>query len=448
VKQGITLYDPNYMMSSSFEIEGGHVVQLGVAFAQQRDQQDPLRPFRDRFYTQPNRIYMDGNSLGLASKDAEAAVLRALADWKTNGIDGWTEGDRPWYYMAEELGAGQAALLGARPEEVVVTGSTTSNLHALVATFYQPAGTRTKILADELNFPSDIYALQSQIRLRGYDPAVHLVLVPSEDGRTLSEDRIIGAMTDEIALVLLPGVLYRSGQLLDMARLTSAAHARGILIGLDLCHSAGSVPHQLHDWGVDFAFWCTYKYLNAGPGAVASLFVHERHFGTLPGLTGWFGMDKSKQFDMGLRFEPAPGAGAWQMGTPSVLGMAALYGSLQIFAEAGMDAIRAKSLAQTAYLIDLIDAVLAPYGFAVGSPRAEAQRGGHVALEHPEAIQICKALKARGVIPDFRFPNVVRLAPIALYSTYEEIWQTVQILKAIVEGGEHLLQSSERGTVA
>ncbi|HYF90734.1 MAG TPA: kynureninase [Symbiobacteriaceae bacterium] len=412
---------------------------LGPEYALDRDLQDPLRAFRDRFYVQPGRIYLDGNSLGLAGRDAEAAVLRALEDWKRHGVEGWTAGDRPWFYMAEELGALQSALMGAEPAELVVTGTTTVNLHALVATFYRPAGRRRKILTDELNFPSDLYALQSQVRLHGGDPAADLVLAPSRDGRTLDEADVIAAMTEDVALVLLPGVLYRSGQLLDMERLTRAAHERGILIGFDCCHSAGAVPHSLHDWGGDFAFWCTYKYLNAGPGAVATLFVHERHFGTLPGLTGWFGCHKNRQFDMAPQFHQAPGAGAWQISTPNVLSAAALYGSLAVHNEAGMTAIREKSLEQTGYLIFLIDSLLAPLGFAVGTPRDAARRGGHVALEHPDALRICKALKAQGVIPDFRPPDVVRLAPVALYCSYHDLWETVQVLKRIAE--ERLYES-------
>ncbi len=257
-------------------------------------------------------------------------------------------------------------------------------------------------------------------------------------------------MGEDVALVLLPSVLYRSGQLLDIERLTRAAHDRGILIGFDCCHSVGSVPHQLHRWGVDFAFWCTYKYLNGGPGAVGSLFVHRRHFGTLPALAGWWGYDKARQFDMALDFAPAAGAGAWQISTPPVLSAAALYGTLGMLREAGIERVRAKSLELTGYLMFLIDELLAepPYGFAVGTPRKPARRGGHVALEHPDAIRICKALKARGVIPDFRFPNVIRLAPIALYTGYMELWQTAQILREIVDRGEHLVFSGERGAVA
>lgn len=423
---------------------------LSLAHASSLDLHDALRGFRDRFYLHTDRIYLDGNSLGLASRDAEAAVLQAIESWKTHGIDGWTTGERPWFYLAEELGAMQADLIGARPEEIVVTGSTTTNLHALVATFYQPTETRFKLVADVLNFSSDVYALQSQVRLRGQDAVTSLILVASRDGRTIEEDDLIAAMSDDVVLAVFPSVLYRSGQSLDVARLTRAAHERGILVGFDCSHSAGAVPHHLHDWEVDFAFWCNYKYLNGGPGAVGSLYVHERHFGTAPGLAGWFGSRKDRQFDLALEFEPAPTAGAWQISTPPVLGAAALYGSLKMFAEAGIEAVRTKSLAQTAYLMNLVDQILAPepYGFAVGTPREPARRGGHVALEHPDAVRVCKALKVRGIIPDFRYPNVIRLAPIPFYTTYAELWRTVQTIKEIVDRGEHRDFSGERETVA
>lgn len=245
-------------MASSAVPTGSH--ETGAAYAAARDEQDPLAHYRERFYVRPDRVYLDGNSLGLASRDAEAAVLAALDDWKVHGIDGWLDGTRPWFYLAEKLGAIQAGLVGAEPDEVVVTGTTTVNLHSLVATFYRPDGAQTKILADELNFPSDVYALASQVRLRGYQPRDHLILAPSRDGRTLDEADLIEQMTQEVALVLLPSVLYRGGQLLDLERLAHAARERGIAIGFDCSHSAGSVPHRLHLWGVDFAVWSNYKY--------------------------------------------------------------------------------------------------------------------------------------------------------------------------------------------
>jgi kynureninase len=416
--------------------------------ARQLDQEDPLAPFRGEFYIKEGIIYLDGNSLGLLSRRAERSVLNLLESWKELGIDGWTEGDHPWFWLSERLGAQMAPLVGAKEHEVVVTGSTTVNLHQLIATFYKPQGKRVKIVADELNFPSDIYALKSQLQLHGLDPEEHLVRVTSRDGRCLNEEDLIAHMSDEVALVLLPTVLYRSGQLLDLERLTRAAHERGILIGFDACHSAGSVPHRLHEWGVDFAFWCTYKYLNSGPGGVAALFVHEKHHGKAPGLAGWFGSDKQKQFDMSHDFTPAVHAGAWQIGTPHVLSTAPLIGSLEIFGEAGIDRIREKSLKITRYLMDLIESELEEYGFSIGNPREDHRRGGHVALEHPEAARICKALKADGVIPDFRAPNVIRLAPVALYTSYENVWEAVRRLKEIMERKKYEQYENVRGVVA
>lgn len=414
------------------------------------DAADDLASFRARFACRPGTVYLDGNSLGLASADAEAAVLAALADWKQHGIDGWLSGDRPWFGIGEDLGALQAGLMGALPHEVVVTGSTTVNLHALAATFYGLSADRTKIVANVLDFPSDLYTLASQVRLRGLDPAEQLTLVPSWDGRTICEDDLIAALDERTALLVIPSVLYKSGQLLDIARLTAAAHERGVLVGVDCSHSAGAMPHQLHAWGVDWAVWCSYKYLNGGPGAVAALYVHERHHGTVPALAGWWGSDKSRQFDMATDFTPAAHAGAWQIGTPSIFGAAALYGALGITQAAGIERIRAKSLAQTGWLMELADAYLAasPYSFTVGTPGEAERRGGHVALEHAEAVQICKALKARGFVPDFRPPNVIRLAPIALYTSFDEVWQTVNALREIVETGEHRQFAATREAVA
>jgi kynureninase len=406
------------------------------AEAHRRDASDPLAAYRERFYTPPGAIYMDGNSLGLLSRDAERTLLRVLDEWKRLGIDGWLGADPPWYTFAEELGASMAPLVGAEPDEVVVSASTTVNLHTLVATFFNPTGRRRKIVATALDFPSDIYALQSQIRLRGGDPETDLISVPSRDGRLIEEEDIIAALTDEVALVLLPGVYYRSGQLLDLERLTAEAHARGIPIGVDGCHSVGLVPHEFDRWGTDFAFWCTYKYLNSGPGGTAGLYVNRRHFGVPPGLAGWWGSNKASQFDMSHIFTDAGNAGAWQIGTPPLLSTAPLHGSLLMFAEARIENVRAASLARTDYLIALIEATgltEAPYHYGIGTPREHARRGGHVAVEHAEGPRIAKALKAKGVIPDFRPPNIVRLAPIALYTSYDEIWQTVRHLKAIID---------------
>lgn len=419
-----------------------------LEYARKLDKEDGLARFRDEFYLQPNTIYMDGNSLGLLSKRAERSLLHSLEDWKEYGIDGWTQGRQPWFYMSEKASEQLAPLVGATPEEVIVTGSTTVNLHQLVSTFYQPKGKRTKIVADELNFPSDIYAIQSQIRLHGLNPEDHLIRVKSREGHYLSEDDIIGAMTDEVALVVLPSILYRSGQILDMPYLTAEAHKRGILIGFDGCHSVGAIPHAFSEWDVDFAFWCNYKHLNGGPGGVAGLYVNRKHFGVLPGLAGWFGSNKEKQFDMEHTFTPAENAAAFQIGTPHVLSLAPLLGSLEMFAEAGIGNIRRKSLLLTNFLIDLIDNEISEMGFTIGSPRNESFRGGHVGLEHKEAARICKALKENRVIPDFRAPNMIRLAPVPLYNSFEDVWNVVQLLKTIMEEKQYEKFNNERDVVA
>ncbi|MBM7551892.1 kynureninase [Thalassobacillus pellis] len=416
--------------------------------ARNLDKKDPLAHFKEEFYINEPRLYMDGNSLGLLSKRAEKSLLTSLEDWKEHGIEGWTEGKEPWYYLSEKLGSMTAPLIGAKDEEVINTGSITTNLHQLLATFYKPTGNRNKILADELNFPSDIYAIQSQLKLHGLDPNEYLVKVPSNDGRMLDEDTIIDMLNDDIALVLLPSVLYRSGQLLDIEKITTAAHEKGIIVGFDLAHSIGAIPHELHAWGVDFAVWCTYKYLNSGPGGVGGLYVHEKHLGQAPGLAGWFSSSKAKQFDMDHTLIPAETAGAYQIGTPHILSSAPLAGSLEIFAEAGIASIREKSLKQTTFLMELIEQELGSYGFTIANPREAKRRGGHISLEHEEAASICKALKAKDVIPDFRSPNVIRLAPIALYVSFEDIYEMTMRLKEIMEGKLYKQFTNERGIIA
>lgn len=411
------------------------------------DNNDDLAAFKEEFYLNNSKIYMDGNSLGLLSKRAEQKLLDLLASWKSLAIDGWTEGDHPWFYLSESVGEQMAPLVGGMKGEVIATGSTTVNLHQLVATFFKPEGTKTKILADELNFPSDIYALKSQLTLKGYDPDAHLVRVKSKDGRFLDEADIIAAMTDEVALIVLPAVLYRSGQVLDIERLAKAANERGIPIGFDLCHSIGAIEHDLHHAGVDFAFWCTYKHLNGGPGSVGGLFVHEKHFGTAPGLAGWFGSNKEVQFDMDHKMMPAGDSGAYQIGTPNVLSLAPVIGALEIVEEAGISRIREKSLELTNYFLALIEKELSAYEFTIGNP-VDDTRGGHILLEHREAARICSALKEEGVIPDFRAPNGVRLAPVALYNSFEDVWQTVQKLKVIMDEKRYEKFENKRGVVA
>lgn len=405
-----------------------------MATARRLDDADVLAGFREHFFAPAGRIYFNANSLGLLSKQGEASLARIIDQWRTHAIDAWMLAKPPWFHTAERLGARIAPLVGAKPSEVVAAGTTTGNLHGLVATFYKPAGRRTRLLGDDLTFPSDLYALRSQVELAGLDPAQHIVLAPTTDGRFIDEAKTVELMSEDVSVAVLPSVLYRSGQLLDMESLTAAAHANGITIGFDCSHSVGAVPHYFDQWGVDFAFWCGYKYLNGGPGSPAFLYVNERHFDRTPGLAGWFGYAKDRQFELRTDFEHNRSAGGWQVSTPNILGGAALEGALEVIVDAGIEAIREKSLRMTAYLIYLIDEVLSPHGFAVGTPREPARRGGHVALEHDRAGAIFEQLKAHGVVGDLRPPNVIRLAPSPLYNTYEEIRGVVGILEDISKG--------------
>ena len=404
------------------------------------DAADPLAAFRDRFYRHPGEIYLDGNSLGLLSRDAEASVLRVLNEWKTQGIAGWTDAAPPWFTFAETLAAQVAPLVGAEADAVIVTGSTTVNLHQLLATLFVPGseGGRNAILCDMLAFPSDIFAAESHLRGRGLDPARHLLRVPSRDGRTLHESDILEALSDpRVQIAVLPSVLFTSGQLLPMARITQAARERGVVIGWDCSHSVGAVPHLLDEWGADFAFWCHYKYLNAGPGSVGGLYLNRRHFGKSPGLAGWFSSRKDTQFSMAHTLTATHGAGALQTGTPHILSLAPLEGSLRIHHEAGMARLRVKSLALTAFLRDLVETELARFGVSVGSPRADEARGGHLALVHPDAARLSPALRRAGVIPDFRPPDIVRLAPVPLYTSFADCVEAVRRLTAILENGTY-----------
>ena len=423
------------------------------------DPVDPLARFRAEFFLPPGQIYLDGNSLGLLSRRAEAHLQRAVAQWRTRGIDGWTDEDSPWLTLAERTAEKLAPLLGAAPDEVAATGQTTANLHQLLATLFDPSGnscgagftpatagtkpapqkTRAIILGDALNFASDLHALDSHLRLRGLDPASHLRLIPSRDGRLLRLDDILEALAaPDVQLALLPAVVFTSGQLLDVATITRKARERGVVIGWDLSHSIGAVPHALDRDGVDFAIWSNYKWLNAGPGAVGGLYLNRRHFRQKPGLAGWWGVKADRRFALSPNHEPAEGAAGLQVGTPHVLSLAPLQGSLELVAEAGgVAALRQKSLALTDFLLKRIDADLAPLGFTVVTPRGELARGGHVALAHADAWRICCALKAAGVVVDFRRPDLIRLAPSPFYTSFADLAEAIARLKTIWQTRAH-----------
>jgi kynureninase len=412
------------------------------------DHADPLARFRAEFFLPPGQIYLDGNSLGPLSRRAEAHLQRVVNEWRLLGIGGWTEAQPPWISLSETVAAQVASLLGAQPDEVAVTGSTTTNLHQLLATLFEPAAPRNVIVADELNFSSDLHALHSHLRQRGLDPDRHLRLIRSLHGRTLEPADIVRAFAPDVQLVLLPAVQFVSGQLLDLAAVTRAAHERGILIGWDCSHSIGAVPHTLDHDGADFAFWCHYKYLNAGPGAVGGLYLNRRHHHRAPGLAGWWGVRPDRRFALSAQHEPAPGAAALQIGTPHVLSLAPLLGSLEIVAAAGgVAALRRKSLAQTALLMELADRDLAGLGFSLVTPRPEDERGGHVALAHPDAWRICQALKAAGIVPDFRRPDIIRLAPAPLYNTFAECAAAIAALQQIVRTAAHEKFPAQRALV-
>ena len=428
---------------------------LSLAGARRLDAADPLASFRARFYLPPGApVYLDGNSLGLLSIDAETSVRRVLDDWKTLAIGGWLDAAPPWFTLAESLAARMAALLGAQPGEVAVTNSTTVNLHQLLATLYQPSGQgeRTKILAFAGEFPSDLYAITSHLRLRGLDPAEHLTLFPAGADGFIDETALADTLAGDgtLQMAVLPSVAYMTSQWLDLRALTAAAHAGGVRIGFDLSHSVGAVPHALSADGVDFAFWCHYKYLNAGPGAVGGLYLHARHAERLPGLAGWWGAHKDSMFDMAREMTPAHGAGGLQVGTPPILGLAALEGALDLIEAAGMARLREKSMRLTTYLMTQIEARLpmgGADGFRFANPQEDWQRGGHVALVHREAARLCRALRDAGVMTDYRPPDIVRLAPVALYNSFEDCYVAVERLAEIFEGRTYEKYPVERALV-
>ncbi|HYV84837.1 MAG TPA: kynureninase [Patescibacteria group bacterium] len=410
------------------------------------DVEDPLSAFRARFHVPDGpdgraAIYFCGNSLGLMPKAARALVDEEMDDWAALAVDGHFAGRRPWLSYHERLRDGGARLVGARPGEVVMMNTLTVNLHLLMATFYRPTAERHAILIEEGAFPSDMYAAESQVRHHGLRPESSLILARPRDGeatlRTGDLERLIEERGRSIALVLLPGVQYFTGQVFDLARLTAAAHRQGCRVGFDLAHAAGNVPLRLHDDEVDFAVWCSYKYLNAGPGAVAGCFVHERHGAdaTLPRLAGWWGTDPATRFQMKPEFLPRAGADGWQVSNPPILSLAPLVASLAIFDAAGVEALRVRSVRMTAYLqahLDRIAASRAASGrLETITPRGSEERGCQISLRvHGGASGLQRRLHAAGVVCDLREPDVLRVAPVPLYNTFHEIWRFAGILAA------------------
>ena len=413
-------------------------------FAEALDDEDPLRHYRDRFRF-PRRasgepvIYLCGNSLGLQPDTVRQAVAQELDDWEALAVHAHFKAKTPWYSYHEVLRESGARLVGARPGEVVIMNGLTTNLHLMMVTFYEPTADRFKIVVEDTAFPSDTYAVKSQLRFHGHDPQAGLITLeprPDEHAvRTEDIETLLAERGAEIALVMLGGVNYFTGQLFDMERITRAARQQGCRVGFDLAHAAGNVVLELHDWDVDFAVWCTYKYLNGGPGSVAGCFVHEQH-GTNPALNrfaGWWGNDPEERFQMHLLpdFEPRPGADGWQLSNPPILAMAPVKASLDIFDEVGMPALRKKSEKLTGYLLGLIDRIPGDR-YEILTPRDPAARGCQLSIRVKEnARRLLDGLEERDVVCDFRAPDVIRVAPVPLYNSFQDVWEFARILERV-----------------
>lgn len=419
--------------------------RTGAAFALAMDAQDTLAHFRDRFLLPKNNagtecIYLCGHSLGLQPKTARAFLDQELSDWAQLGVEGHFHARNPWMPYHRLLTEQTAALVGAQPGEVVVMNSLTVNLHLMMASFYRPTKTRNKILVERGAFPSDQYAVNSQIHFHGFDPASSLVELTPRDGESCMRDEDIESLIDRdgdsIALIMLGGVNYGTGQAFDLPAITKAGQRKGCVVGFDLAHAAGNIPLHLHDWGPDFAVWCSYKYLNGGPGCVAGCFVHERHARSvdLPRFAGWWGHDEKIRFEMGPEFHPMPGAEGWQLSNPPIMALAPLRASMEIFSEAGMERLRAKSLMLTAYMEFLLDQLIDQHAssrFSVVTPRDPAKRGAQLSLRfHKEGRALCDRLGAEGVIGDWREPDLFRVAAVPLYNAFQDVYNFVQRLTA------------------
>ncbi len=410
--------------------------------ATQLDREDVLGPFRDQFFIPRQddgspQHYFCGHSLGLQAHSVEAVVQQELHAWRKLAVRGHFEGDQPWMDCSKRLSGALAELVGASPSELVVMNTLSVNLHLLMVSFYQPHGKRCKILIEKHAFPSDRYAVESQLRFHGLDPAENLVeLEPADGGLLLEEstiERYLQEHGEDIALVLWPGVQYISGQAFDLKRIATAARKAGAKVGFDLAHFIGNLPLSLHASGCDFAAWCHYKYLNAGPGAIAGCFVHERHHGALdlPRFNGWWGNDRASRFRMEQTYSPSAGAAAWQLSTPPILSMAPLDASLRLFLEAGMERLRNKSRALTAYLQEGIENHLDNV-IEILTPADPQRRGCQLSLRvrsgRERGRHLFLYLEEHGVLTDWREPDVIRVAPVPLYNRFADCAALLQTI--------------------
>ncbi|RZK21512.1 MAG: kynureninase [Pedobacter sp.] len=423
-------------------------------FAKEQDQRDELNIFREQFlfpkFKDKSFIYLCGNSLGLQPKVAKEVLSKQLDNWATYAVEGWFDGDEPWMFYHKELKKLMAPIVGAMPSEVCPMNTLTVNLHLLMVSFYQPKGKRFKIIMEGGAFPSDQYAIESQVKFHGFNPKEAIIEVFPRNGEEIlrTEDIVakIKENGDEIALVLFGGINYYTGQWYDMETITKAGHSIGAIVGWDLAHAAGNVPVKLHDWNVDFACWCSYKYQNAGPGGISGIFVHEKHFNNsdLNRFAGWWGYQESKRFKMEKGFIPESGADGWQVSCTQVMPMALYHASLQIFQKAGyLNKLRAKSISLTKYLEFIINEVnkdLSIDQYKIITPKNPEERGAQLSIIAAEkGKEIFDGLVEYGILGDWREPNVIRLSPIPLYNSFEDIYLTG---KALTEVTRKILKSN------
>ncbi len=408
-------------------------------FAKEMDQQDALRGYRNQFFIPKMNgtevIYFTGNSLGLQPKSVKDYLQTELDDWANHGVEGHFHAKNPWYFYHHTTSKALAKIVGANESEVCAMNTLSVNLNILMVSFYRPMGAKRKILIEQNAFPSDIYAVEQQIKFHGGDPKTDMIIMPVTDiNERIDNDALIAkieANRDELALVMIGGVNYYTGQVFDMKRIAEACHKNNVVIGYDLAHAVGNIELQLHDWGVDFATWCSYKYLNSGPGGVSAIFVHEKHGENpnLPRFAGWWGNDENTRFTIPKNFIPQKGAAGWQMSNAQILPLAAHRASLEIFEQAGMKALRAKSLQLTGYLEFLVNQL---NQLTILTPTNPDERGCQLSLVANSAYgkELHNYLTEKGVIADWREPNVIRVAPAPLYNSFEDVFRFYEILCA------------------
>ena len=414
-----------------------------LEYALNRDQMDALRPYREAFHIPKDNkgndwLYFTGNSLGLQPKTTKAVVEQELKDWANLGVKGHFQAKNPWMPYHEYLTESMAKIMGAKSIEIVVMNTLTANLHFLMASFYSPTKKRPKILIESDAFPSDRYAVQTQLEFHGYDPKDCLIEWSPRAGETLLHIEDLESLLEkqgaEIALLLIGGVNYYTGQYLDLKKIAELGHAKGCKVGIDLAHGAGNIQPDLHASGVDFAVWCTYKYLNSGPGSLGGVFVHQRyaHDKNLKRFAGWWSQNKTTRFDMRQALDITPGAEGWQLSNPPILPMAAIKASLDLFNEVGMEALREKSIQLTGYMEYLINELNNP-DIEIITPKDPNQRGCQLSIRVKNTDKtLHNKLTEKNVITDWREPDVIRCAPVPFYNSFEDVYHMVEILKALL----------------